>query len=727
MQRSGSAHRYPVALAIAGLLLVALVVIGIRSFEQMRENLAALDRTHRVGAAASRLDITLLDMKTSQRRYLMTRADAAMALYVAAASRLDHALEIVSGLVPPDEAVRLRERVAAFRDELSTSMAITERDGLGAAMDQWRSERGNGRLDEIRALLTGLEDRAANELAAREQRAADSVRHNQWVAAALIGALLLLLVLSAGLMRAEARARHAAADANQRAMRMLEARVAERTRALERATVQVAVGEAHLRGIFDSANEAILSVSPEQAVVTANAAAAQTFGHPVERLVGMPLDALIPARFRAQHRVDLEAFGASATAARPMGRRADVVALHADGHEFPIEASISTVHVDGQRFHTVVLRDISARRLADAQLREAELRQRRLLSLLPEGVFVNTDGRISYVNEAAQRLFGDGEAALIGRDPLDLMHPESRPLVRERIAALLQGEPLARLAEIRVLRADGGLRWVESTATTIDEDGRRSIVVVLRDITELRRVREALAASHADLRRLMSAQTDVQEMERARIARELHDDLQQSLAAIKMDLAAAAERIGSAPAEVGPLLANARDVADAVIVSTRRIVNDLRPQLLDDLGLAAALQALAAQFAQRTGITCDFDDRANELLEALAPPVALCLFRIAQEALNNVVKHADAGLVTITLHEPGHGRVALQIDDDGRGISDRDRLKGGSFGLLGMRERVASIGGTIRVSERPGGGTRVAVEVPVVPDPPPTAPADLSA
>lgn len=708
-------HRYPIALTLAALLLLALVVIGVRSFEQMRDSLAALERTHRLGDAVAMLDLTLLDMKLSQRRHLVTGDAGARVLYEATAARLGHALEHAAGLVRPDEAATLRAKVAGFRVELDETSAVAERQGLAAVLAAWRAERGPSRLDEVRALLTRLEDESTAELAARERHTAASVQRNQWIAAALVASLGLLLAISWGLMRAEAHARRLAVEADHRAMNALEERVAERTRELEQATQRLAVSEAHLRGIFDSASEAILSVSPQQIVLTANAAAARTFGHPMERLVGMPLDRLIPARHRARHRIDLQAFAAEATAARPMGRRSEVHAVHAMGHEFAIEASISTVHIDGSQFHTVVLRDISARLLADAQLREAEGRQRRLLALLPEAVYVHSNDRISYANEAAQRLFGATESELLGRDPMTLIHPESKLVVRERIAALLRGETVARLVEVKLVRSDGSLRWAESTATTMDEDGRPSVVVVLRDVTELRHVRDELAASHADLRRLMSAQTDVQEKERARIARELHDDLQQTLAAIKMDLAAAADRTISAPDQVAPLLANARELADSVIVSTRRIVNDLRPQLLDDLGLGAALQALASQFSQRTGVECEIDDRANGTVDALAPAATLCLFRVAQEALNNVAKHADAQLVTLALHARSGESVGLQVDDDGRGIADPDRRKAGSFGLLGMRERVESIGGRLAVGERPGGGTRVTVEVPIGP------------
>jgi len=222
-----------------------------------------------------------------------------------------------------------------------------------------------------------------------------------------------------------------------------------------------------------------------------------------------------------------------------------------------------------------------------------------------------------------------------------------------------------------------------------------------------------LSASHADLQRLIAAQQNVEENERKRIARELHDELQQVLAAIKMDVAAIEREMAIDPRGVAPLVARIDELATSAITSSRRIVNDLRPLLLEELGLVPALQALCAQFARRNGIAASVVVSGRNMPDDAVPgPIAICLYRVAQESLNNVVKHADATRVQLDLIGLDDGGVQMRVADDGRGIGADDRRKPQSFGLRGMRERVRALGGRLRVERRAEGGTAVDVEIP---------------
>lgn len=239
-------------------------------------------------------------------------------------------------------------------------------------------------------------------------------------------------------------------------------------------------------------------------------------------------------------------------------------------------------------------------------------------------------------------------------------------------------------------------------------------VIVARDVTTMRQMHAEVVASHSALRRLVAAQDKIQEEERKRVARELHDDLQQTLAAIKMDTLAIGQQLPRDPARVPAMLAKIDELASAAIASTRRIVNDLRPRMLEELGLRPALEALASDFEQRTGIACALalafdDDNGDE--PPLAPAVATCLYRVAQESLNNVSKHAGARQVRIRLTHAAPGRVRLRIADDGKGLSPEDRAKRHSFGLVGMGERVRAVGGQLQVQSVAGGGTAIEVDV----------------
>ena len=228
---------------------------------------------------------------------------------------------------------------------------------------------------------------------------------------------------------------------------------------------------------------------------------------------------------------------------------------------------------------------------------------------------------------------------------------------------------------------------------------------------ELRRAQAALEASYGRLRRLVAAQEAVREDERKRIARELHDELQQALAAIRLELSGVAGLLPGSPERALAQLAAVDGLVGSALVATRRMVNDLRPQVLDDLGLVAALESLASHFGQRAGVNCVF--RADEGLDdlALSPEVATCLYRVAQEGLQNVAKHAQAGRVTLSLSLDAGGRLAMAIADDGRGMTDSDQHKEHAWGLLGMRERIQALGGELRVTSAPAQGTRIDVVI----------------
>ena len=531
--------------------------------------------------------------------------------------------------------------------------------------------------------------------------------------AALLASLLTTLALTAYLQ--------AIATRTQGIQQLVE----RRTRELTQVSEALSLSEARLRGIFDSATDAIITADESQTIVMANAAAAHMFRCTPGALIGAPLERLIPERQRQMHRREVQAFGDTQAQARHMGEARDVMGLRADGQEFPLDAAISHLSVGGRRLYTAILRDITERRSAEAALRESEERLRRLLMLLPVGVFVysgrGSGTRISFANEAAQRLVGTGEANLLGRSPLDFIHPDSLDQVKQRLLAMQGGTTPPPLTAMKIRRANGAVRLVQATAAPVTIAGQTSIVVILHDVTELQQAQHALKRSHADLQRLVAAQDSVQDNERKRIARELHDDLQQTLAGLKMYLVAIGEHLAQAPARAAPLLAEAIRLTSAAIDSTRRIVRDLRPQVLDDLGLVPALEVLTGQFSQRTGIACYLEVQGVEVQgeagqpELESPAVASCLYRVAQEALTNVAKHAQASTVQMRLTRAAPERLVLRIRDNGSGsgISASDRRKPGSFGLLGMHERVRALGGVLHIDSQPGSGTTLEVSIPV--------------
>lgn len=229
------------------------------------------------------------------------------------------------------------------------------------------------------------------------------------------------------------------------------------------------------------------------------------------------------------------------------------------------------------------------------------------------------------------------------------------------------------------------------------------------EVQERKRAELELQKSQELLRQLSAYQERVKEDERKRIAREIHDELGQNLMALRIDIAMIEARTGDAHPRLNQKARQVLKHIDTAIKSVRSIINNLRPSVLD-LGLQAALEWQVAQYEKRSGISCDL------LLESPHFPLddeqATALFRVVQESLTNVARHAQATLVTITLRaEPK--TVVMKIADNGVGLYPGCRRKPGSFGLLGIGERVSSLGGEFRVDSVPGEGTVLTVSVPL--------------
>ena len=223
---------------------------------------------------------------------------------------------------------------------------------------------------------------------------------------------------------------------------------------------------------------------------------------------------------------------------------------------------------------------------------------------------------------------------------------------------------------------------------------------------QYREAQRRLEESQARLRELAAFRENVREDERSRIARELHDELGQSLTALRIDLSWVKNRCAADDA-VAERLGASFALVDRTVEAVRRIAEDLRPRMLDDLGLAAAVEHHVQQFARRTGIVCELAMDREEF--AIGRGAATALYRIVQEALTNVARHAGAARVNVRI-EQADG-IRLVVADDGRGMSE-ESAAAGSFGLLGMRERVQMLDGRIEVGNAEGGGTVIDVRLP---------------
>lgn len=266
------------------------------------------------------------------------------------------------------------------------------------------------------------------------------------------------------------------------------------------------------------------------------------------------------------------------------------------------------------------------------------------------------------------------------------------------------------------LRADGEEFPIEASIAQVNDGHGKLYAVMLRDVTERVRSEDALKASRQELRELSANLQSVREDEKTRIARELHDDLGQQLTALKMDLSAVEQSLAHSPAAPPTVLEQLRGMRrliDSTVGSVRRIAADLRPVMLDDLGLMPAIDWLLNDFKTRYGI--DIERRIEPGDTLFSKNGATTIFRIIQEALTNVVKHAEATRVSIAL-DTEDGQCRLRIADNGRGVRDAQAAEGHgekSFGLLGIRERVHVLGGSVSIETALAHGFALSVRIPL--------------
>jgi PAS domain S-box-containing protein len=328
---------------------------------------------------------------------------------------------------------------------------------------------------------------------------------------------------------------------------------------------------------------------------------------------------------------------------------------------------------------------------------------------------VSTDGsyRIVMANPAAAVLFGTTVEQMVGSpltryiEPAEAETDIEGPLDMFRAGSGRAGRRATDYA-VTGLRADGQRFPIEGSISRANE-GTPWYTVIMRDVSERKRVQEKLTRSHDQLRQLSAALQTIREEERTHIARELHDDLGQILASLRMDLNLL-QKTDGIPGDSLHLMAGMEQNLLTAIASLRRIATNLRPRALDEGGLYFALKGLRDDFVERYGIPCTL--LADEAELRLDDAASTAIFRIVQEALTNIARHAQASSVTMNLFR-SNSELLVTIRDDGRGIRPEDMEKAESLGLIGMRERVWAMNGEISVSADEPPGTRIDIVLPV--------------
>jgi PAS domain S-box-containing protein len=361
----------------------------------------------------------------------------------------------------------------------------------------------------------------------------------------------------------------------------------------------------------------------------------------------------------------------------------------------------------------VMVQDITEHKQADERLRESEQRYRELIESAPEAIFIQSQGRFVYLNPAMLRLMGaDKPEELLDADFIERVAPPYREIVHERIRLQRETGKPAPLIDLEYVRLDGSRIPVESTAVAVRHQGSEAHLVFVRDITDRKKSEERVAAYQRRLRVLGSKLAVAEEEERRRIAADLHDEVVQLLVVAKIKLETLAAN--KSAVQVAPEVLEIHELISQSLRETRTLLFDLSPVILYELGFEPAVESLLEPVRKDGGLATSF--RTDDLPKPMTRDVSGVLFRAVREALHNVVKHARARSVSVSVRREGES-VLVEVRDDGMGFDVEKILSpqnmGGGFGLFDVRERLDYLGGSLTVRSEPGKGTTLVLCVPL--------------
>ncbi len=445
--------------------------------------------------------------------------------------------------------------------------------------------------------------------------------------------------------------------------------------------------------IVASAMDAIIAVDDTDNILLFNGAAEKMFDCPRQEAIGSPIERFIPLRFRD-----------GAAAAGFPDALGTLWALRATGEQFPIEASVSQSNVSGKSSFTVIIRDVTEQKRTEQGLRKSEERFRLFMSHSPAVAWMKDEqGHYIYMNETYLKHFGIREEDRRGKTDFEIYPRAIAEQFRENDeAALSVGHPIE-VTEDSIGPDGEPCTWLAYKFPFEDTSGQIFVGGIGIDITERKKARESLQTLTG---RLIHAQ----EEERARISRELHDDFSQRLALLGIGLGQLWKKLPMGATE-------ARESVLEMLKGTKELSSDLHTlshelhsSRLEHVGLVSALHGLCREMSEKYKIAVHLSDCDVRL--DMPKDVALCLFRVAQESLGNVVKHSKAKGAKVSVGANATC-IWLRISDAGRGFDLGLQNARAGIGLIGMRERLRLVGGTLVVKSEPEHGTEILAEVPL--------------
>lgn len=665
-------------------MLVTASLAGVLLWEtfDLNKSMQWVDHTDRILDQSGQLLKLLVDMESAKRGYIATGDDRFLEPYLEGTKKFDPEFQALNHMLVdnPQQQQRLKSVYAGYKESEKYDSRIIDLRRAGQADPTLiENQQRKLSLDTLREQIAEFQD-AEEKLRVERVQAA----HLRW---SLMVTSCLGLGLGLGVFLALFTRYH-----------------------VEKLGTKLLQSEERWTATLGSIGEAVIATDSEARITFLNPiAAALTGWQPAEALnqpIGNVLKLINEKSGMTADNEVLRVLKEKKVLA--VANHVDLVTR--DGREIAVEHSAAPILAGEGRVIGVVLifRDVAERR--QEQIETAE--QAALLELTQDSVFViDLEGVVLFWSRGAEAMLGYSKAEATGKIAHELLLTEFPQPFAEITAELMR---VGHWEGDLIKTAQDGRRVVVSGRWAL-QWGRRDqaprVLVINSDITERKRSEESLVLQKEQLRALAERLQWVREDDRKRVARDLHDQIGQILTAIKMDMTWMTRRL---PESQGAVLARLRESIQLIndgVKAVRTICSGLRPGVLDDLGLAAAIEWQASEFATRNGVQC----------QVSVPPVDLHLdgdratatFRIFQECMTNVIRHAQAKSVRVALVQEDED-ILLVVEDDGIGFSESDLSNTlGSLGLLGMKERAQFCGGDVKISSSPGNGTTVTVRVPV--------------
>ena len=377
---------------------------------------------------------------------------------------------------------------------------------------------------------------------------------------------------------------------------------------------------------------------------------------------------------------------------------------------FCARVSVFEIPAAGQLLTCAVIQDISTFSDLKLRFRHTDTRYKKLVEMSGDIIYVHNQGKIVYINTAGAQLLGaDSPCQVLGRPFIDFVHPDYREIVLDRFQGLIREKREVRGAENKIVRLDGSVIDVEVFGTPCRYKDRPAVQVILRDISRRKSTEQALKTTDQELRNLLNSIQSLRERERTSIAREIHDELGNALTVLKYDVTWLLKRMRVKTSAASVKGQEVLGRIDGIIGKVRKISTALRPGILDNLGIGAAIEWQAKEFQKRSGIRCDVRIKPPGIV--LDRELATTIFRIFQETLTNVLRHAQAARCRVELVELEKS-VVLKVFDNGRGVKKKEIHDPTSIGFIGIRERVEYWGGRMKIRGLEGKGTAILIAVP---------------